>query len=104
MALTRFVTREWRFTAYEPERAVQLSVVVNFDVLTDNVVASAVGPITAAALSGKLQRDKYTNGNGGTSTRFRVVLSDGTALDWDRKREDAIDRLGTAAIHKALGR
>jgi hypothetical protein len=68
------------------------------------VVASAVGVETAAALSGKLQRESYVNGNRGVSTRYRVLLNDGTALDWERNRTDAITRAGNAAIAKALGR
>lgn len=101
---TRFITSNWKYMAHEPERTIQLSVVVNFDLLNDYVVASAVGPDVAASLGGKLQREPYVNGNGNKSTRYRVMLNNGTALDWDRTRKDALDRFGSEAIHKALGR
>lgn len=96
--MNRFVTSTWTFTDSDDT---QVSVVVNFDKLTDKVVANAVGPGRVGLVVGRLERQSYVNGNGNTSTKYRVLVNDGTALDWDRTRTDALDRAGTAAIQRA---
>lgn len=101
---TRFVTREWTFKSQTDMHVSSLSVVVNLDVLTDKVVASAIGPEKAAALAGSLRRESYTNANRGISTRYSVVFTNGTATEWERSRQNALDAAGNAAIKAALGR
>jgi hypothetical protein len=94
----RFNVQEWTFTT---DNGTQLSVVVNLDVLTDKVVASVAGPGHVGLVVGRLQREPYVNGNRGISTRYRVLVNDGTELDWERTRKNALDRAGSLAITRA---
>ena len=100
--MNRYVTAKWNFhTNNSNGQRIQLSVITNLDILTDRVVANAVGPGHVGLVVGKLVRDTYTSGNGRTSTRYSVRLNDGTELDWERTRKDAIARAGNLAIERA---